>query len=105
MNNKLMTATEVQVRMDEANKRFTAPDFTGIINDIARRMRRATLLGAIQGSSQDRMSYCLSKATARSVIDFAAYGSALYDPNKQAELTLRWFARLERLARRENENK
>jgi hypothetical protein len=99
MTDKYMTATEVQVRMKESLKRFPTPNFNGIINDIARRLRRIALQDALQGSSQDRLNYCFGRATAKPITDLACYGTAVYDPNKLSELAIRWFIRLERLAR------
>ena len=95
-----MTATEVQFRIKEASKRFPTPDFSGVINALARRFKRAALRDALQGSREDRMRYCLGRATAKPMIDLACYGTAVYDLNKLSELAIRWFLRLERLAHR-----
>ncbi len=95
-----MTATEVQFRMAEANKRFQSPDFSGAINALARRFKRVALRDALQGSREDRMRYCLERATAKPMTDLACCGTAIYDPNKLSELAVRWFLRLERLAHR-----
>lgn len=95
-----MTATEIQFRMDETSERFPTPNFSGAINALARRMRRVALLDALQGSSEDRMNYCLNRATAIPMINLTYYGTAVYDPNKLSELAVRWFMRLERIADR-----
>ena len=95
-----MTATEVQARMDEWSKHTPAPNFSSAIYALARRLQRAALLNAIQGSPEDRFAYCVSRAAAKATTDLACYGTAVYDPNKLSELGVRWFLRLERLANR-----
>ena len=100
MTDKHMTATEVKFRQDEALKRFPAPNFSGVINALARTVRREALRSALQGSHEDRMRYCLERATAKPMTDLACYGTAVYDPNKMSELAVRWFDRLDRLADR-----
>lgn len=100
MTDKCMTATEVQFRMKEVNKRFPSPDFSGLINALARITRRIALLDVLRGSSQDRMNYCLSRAAAKPMTDLACYGTVVCDPDKLGELAARWFIRLERLASR-----
>ena len=93
---KHMTATEVQSRVKESLKRFPTPNFSGAINALARTVRREALRSALQGSREDRMRYCLSRATTKPMTDLACYGTAVYDPNKMSELAIRWFLRLER---------
>lgn len=100
MINGHMTATEVQLRMKESLKRGSTPNFSGVINDILRRVQRATLLEALQGTSEDRIAYCLNRVAAKPMIDFACYGTAEYNPDKMGELAIRWLDRLERLAKR-----
>lgn len=95
---KPMTATELQFRIAEANKRFPTPNFSGALDAMLRITRRALLRDALQGSCRDRMNYCLSRAAAKPMIDLSCYGTAVYDPNKLSELAARWFDRLERLA-------
>lgn len=99
MIDKPMTATEVQVRMDEAFKRFPTPDFSSAIYDLARRAKRAMLLEALQGSSKDRMSYCINRAITRPMTDLMCYGTVKYDPDVLKQLADGWFLRLERLSK------
>ena len=97
-----MTATEVRFRMNEAIKRMPAPDFSSTIYVLARKMRRMVLRDALQGSREDRLKYCFSRAVAKPIANLACYGTcygtAVYDPNELSELALRWFLRLEHLA-------
>ena len=92
------TATEVQLRVSEANKRFPVPDFSSAIYDLARRVSRVALFNALQGSREDRFKYCVNRAAAKPTIDLTCYGTAVYDLNEISELAARWFFRLERLA-------
>ncbi len=100
MTDRPMTATEVQFRMDEWNKRFPVPDFSSVIYALARRANRAALRSALQGSREDRFAYCVSRAAAKPMTDLACYGTAEYDPNVLSVLAARWFFRLERLAQK-----
>ena len=100
MINGPMTATEVQFRIKEANKRFPVPNFSGIIYALAREMRRTALRNALQGSSKDRFAYCLDRAAAKPMTDLACRGTAIYDPVKLSKLVVRWFLRLERMAKK-----
>lgn len=100
ISDKHITATEVQLRMKEASKRFPTPNFSGAINALARKFRRIDLLDALQGSREDRLGYCIYRAAAKSQCDLVCYGTAIYDPNKLSELAVRWFERLQRLAER-----
>lgn len=95
-----MTATEVLARMDEARKRAPALDFSSVIYALVRRVRRVALRNAIQGSREDRFTYCVARAAAKPMTDLACYGTAEYDPNALSVLAARWFLRLERLAQR-----
>ena len=98
MPDKPMTATEVQARMSEWCRRpLVAPDFSSGINVLIRKTKRIALRSALQGSHEDRLRYCLSRATAKPMADLACYGTAEYDPNKLSELAVRWFLRLERI--------
>ncbi len=95
-----MTATEVQFRMDEARKRFPVPNFSSVIYALARKAKREALRSALQGSSEDRIAYCLNRVAVKLMSDLVCYGTVVYDPNKMSELAIRWLDRLERLAHR-----
>ncbi len=100
MIDKPMTATEVQFRMKESLKRFPSPDFSGPILHLLRITKRAALRSALEGSSEDRIAYCLNRVAAKPMVDLACYGTATYDTNKMSELAIRWLDRLERISLR-----
>lgn len=69
-------------------------------NLLYKKIRRVLLRKALNGDDADRMGYCLRRATSKAAGDLVLFGSTEHSPEKQAELVIRWFLRLERLSKR-----
>lgn len=91
-----MTATEVLQRCAES--KAPAPQFD--LSHIVRTLRRAALRTALDGSSDDRLRYCIDRAAATHMSDFVCFGHSEANMEQFRSLTARWFDRLERLAAR-----
>ena len=64
-----------------------------------RKENRAALVKALRGTRKDRLDYAVARATRKITMDAICYGSALYDSEQTARQAIRWFYRLERIAK------
>lgn len=69
-----------------------------ILHPLIRRERRRMLVDALDGSSVDRMNYCIQRTMARHIVEMGVYGTVSVHTGKDASMAVHWFARLEGMA-------
>ena len=103
---KHITATEVLARQEEMRKRSDETLANIFIEPLSqlllRRVKRALLQSALEGTSDDRMHYCKERAIGKYLIQLACFGSTVYSPEVIGDRIIWWYKRLERIAQRKS---